>query len=333
MYSTIDLNYIRSVPPNFSWDVGPFSDNNTNILSLTTYNGKPLYVGYAPLTNVLVSSGVIDFDPAAAYHVRSLDFGDYFNSVTNHIQISGVSDIFVNHSYVVPGLYSINLSEAEYSNINALTWNEVTTENDPYLVWPEYTGVQASTSGGTTRISNVTALVTPAHTANFYLSVVEILPTAYLSSNIPLVQENIVFPLTVTITPRYTQAGSYPIEKIVWDLGDGSPLITRRRWDGVTLSPFVSTGALYGDIIDPRNFDVVHTYTKPDNSVYSFYPSITAYASSTGSPDACAITIGPIISQPLNSTKKLRLLQTEVNEDGTVIVGQIGSNVGIWKTK
>jgi hypothetical protein len=153
-----------------------------------------------------------------------------------------------------------------------------------------------------------------------------------LSSNISTTNpENINFPLTVTITPRYTLTGSFPIEKIVWDLGDGSPLITKTRWDNNTSFPFVTSGAMSADPLDPRNFDIVHTYTKPDNSVYSFYPSITAYTYSTGSSDACSITIGPIAAQPLQGVG-FKILQTELNEDGTALIGQVGDNIGIWKT-
>jgi len=336
MNSTLDLIYVRSVPSTFSWDDGNFAVDTTSIPSTQTLNGKQLYVGYAPITQILANSDVYNYNPGASYLVRATDFGDYYNSSTNVLNVSGSAGVKFRHAYAMPGLYSINISNAEYAYVDSLTWNEVTIENNPALVWTAYTGISATTLNGQTIVPNVTALITN-DTASFMISVVEIMPTAYLSSSISFNFDDIIFPLTVTLTPRYTQTGSFPIEKIVWDLGDGSPLITKTRWDGNTGSPFISSGALSADLLDPRNFDIIHTYNKPNNSVFSFYPSITAYTYSTGSSDTCSITVGPIqshlMSPTTTSADEFSLLQTELNEDGVVIVGQIGTDVGIWKTQ
>lgn len=335
MNSTLDLIYVRSVLPTFSWDDGNFEVDSASIPSTQTLDGKDLYVGYAPITQILANSDPYDYNPDSAYLVRAADFGDYYNSSTNVLNISGIAGVKFRHAYAMPGLYSINVSNAEYAFVDSLTWNEVTVASNPALVWTAYTGISSTTLNGQTIVPNVTALITNS-TASFMISVVEIMPTAYLSSSISFNPDDIIFPLTVTITPRYTQTGSFPIEKIVWDLGDGSPLITKTRWDGNTSLPFVSSGALSADLLDPRNFDIVHTYNKPNNSVFSFYPSITAYTYSTGSSDTCSITVGPVqshlMSPALTDEDKFNLLQTELNEDGSVIVGQIGSDIGIWKT-
>jgi len=159
------------------------------------------------------------------------------------------------------------------------------------------------------------------------------MPTAYLSSSISFNANEIVFPLTVTLTPKYTQTGSFPIEKIVWDLGDGSPLLTRTRWDNNISTPFVSSGSFDLDPKDPRNYDIVHTYYKANTQQYSFYPSITAYTSSTNSSNSCAITIGPIISPLMDPiTNKFTLLQAELNQNGAAILAQLGKDISVWKT-
>jgi hypothetical protein len=331
MDSTLDPIYIRSVPPDFSWDDGEFYVSTSNLVPSLTVDGKPVYVGYAPITYALLGSSPISFNSDSPYYIRSVNFGDYYNSNTNILNISGTDIVQFSHSYIMPGVYSITQDEAEYSNVDKYTWNQITTLSNPNLIWTEYTGVSADTINGTTVVPNVTALIT-GKTSSFLLSVVEIPPTAYLSANIPTTNsENLVFPLTVTITPRYTRTGSFPIEKIVWDFGDGSPLLTRRRWDKTTVSPFLSTGALSADLFDPRNFDVTHTYTKQNTTQFSFYPSITAYVSSTGTTDVCSITIGPVRAEPL--TEDFTILQTDLNEDGVVMIGQIGSQATGWKTK
>jgi hypothetical protein len=331
MYSTLKPIYIRSVPSNFSWDDGEFYVTTSSIVPSLTVDDKPVYVGYAPITYALIESSPFNFSPNSSYYIRSINFGDYYHSNTNILNLSGADQLVqFGHSYIMPGLYSITLDEAEYSNVNKYTWNQITTLSNPNLIWTEYTGISADTINGTTVVPNVTALVT-GQTSNFLISVVEIPPTAYLSANISTNAGNIVFPLTITITPRYTRTGSFPIEKIVWDFGDGSPLVTKRRWDKNTVSPFLSTDALSADLIDPRNFDVTHTYTKQNTTQFSFYPSITAYASSTGTTDVCSITIGPVRAEPL--TEDFTILHTDLNEDGVVMIGQVGSQATGWKTK
>jgi hypothetical protein len=333
MNSSLNIQNVRSVAPAFSWDNGNFSVSAVNLSSTQQISGVPAYVGYSPNVCLSCTSVVTpsSYNINSPYLVRAIDFGDYYNSSTNVVNASGTNQVDFKHTYIMPGLYSVTISNAEYSNIDSLTWNEVTIETNPALLWPQYTGISATTLNGQTVIPNVTA-ATNSSTVNFLISVVEIMPTAYLSSNVPSVSSDIVFPLTVTLTPRYTQTGSFPIEKIVWDLGDGSPLITKTRWDNNSSFPFVSTGALSADLLDPRNFDVVHTYTKPDNSVYSFYPSITAYTFSTGSNGSCAVAIGPILATQQTSNNRLNLLQTDLGVENSVIIGQVGTDIGVWKT-
>jgi len=331
MQSTLTPIYVRSVPSTFSWDNADYHLDRTNIVPVIS-GGVPVYVGYAPITQILLDSNPINFDINNPYFVRSVNFGDYYNTKTNVLNISGLTDVKFSHTYLMPGLYSITHAEAEYQNTNSYVWNEITIIPNTNLIWTQYTGISASTIQGNTIVPNVTATINES-TCNFLLSVVELMPTAYLSSNISTAPENIVFPLTVTITPRYTQTGSFPIEKIVWDLGDGSPLITRRRWDTTTSYPFVSTGALSADLADPRNFDVVYTYTQQSVDQYTFYPSITAYVSSTGSTDSCAITIGPITPQTIPNSTIVDITQADFSEDGVVLLGHVGSDTSVWKTQ
>lgn len=163
------------------------------------------------------------------------------------------------------------------------------------------------------------------------VKVSEVPPTAYLSALQTQEALQRRSPLTVRLTPRFTKAGSFPIERIVWDMGDGSPLITRRRWEKDITKPFVYTGALSGDYKDPRNFDIIYTYRKNKQEVFSFYPSITAYASSTDSSDVAATTVGPMFGEDGNSSE-LKLIQTENRGNNSIILGEIEETVAIWKT-
>jgi hypothetical protein len=163
------------------------------------------------------------------------------------------------------------------------------------------------------------------------IRVLEIPPKVYLHAVDLPDPEELRSPLTVRLTPRYIKCGSFPIEKIVWDLGDGSPLITQRRWANISEKPFAYNSVFNLDYEDPRNFDIIHTYNKDLQTVYAFYPSITAYASSTGTTDCAATVIGPI---QVDSTKvvapKLTLLQNELVKDKVVLLGDIDNTIAAW---
>lgn len=146
------------------------------------------------------------------------------------------------------------------------------------------------------------------------IKVIELTPTAYLSAIQPD-QLNRISPLSATLTARFTKCGSFPIEKIVWDLGDGSPLLTQRRWAIETSEPFVYTGAFASDPNDPRNYDVKRVYRVTKDSGFTFYPSITAYAYSTGTTDCASTVIGPIQPQTYDKdANKASLLQNNIND-------------------
>lgn len=166
------------------------------------------------------------------------------------------------------------------------------------------------------------------------IRVLEILPQAYLIAGSPSKVEapisNRISPLTVRLSPKHTISGSFPIEKIVWDLGDGSPLLIQRRWSINLDAPFVYTGAISEDYQDPRNYDVIHTYIKTPDTGFSFYPSITAYASNTHSSDCAATMVGPLVLDQTTGSN-FKLMQTDLTEYGKVLIGQVDNNVAIWR--
>ncbi len=215
----------------------------------------------------------------------------------------------------------VTCAETEDQYTTSLTWDQTKLNEPNNLTWD----TAQETCGDTetyTVSSQVQTIVKEA-----FIRVLEIPPTAYLKVFQP---EDRLSPLTVTLSPRNIVCGSFPIEKIVWDLGDGSPLLTQRRWSNTLEKPFVYSGALPDDYEDPRNYDVVHTYVKTPESGFSFYPSLTAYASSTGTTDCAAAIVGPLKLASTNGSN-FKLLQNELTDYGKVLIGQVDSNVGVWR--
>ena len=203
-----------------------------------------------------------------------------------------------------------------------LTWDETKCDSSLSKTWDGMGGGNCSQKPLTLSAKEVTIV------KEAFLRVLEIPPVAYLSA-IDLTPGKIS-PLTVRLTPRFVKCGSFPIEKIVWDLGDGSPLLTQRRWSPDSNSPFVFSDIFNLDWHDPRNFDVIHTYRKLPTSGFSYYPSITAYSSSTGTADCASTIVGPLKLQTFDGSS-ITLLQNELTDNGKVIVGEINDGVAVWR--
>lgn len=105
-------------------------------------------------------------------------------------------------------------------------------------------------------------------------------------------------PLTVRLTPKNCKPGSFPIDRIDWNFGDGSPIKTVTRYNTPTGADVVNTGFFFEDLKDVRNIDVVHTYYRNKHVYPVFYPSLTCYSANTNTSDACCITVGPIAHAP-----------------------------------
>jgi len=206
---------------------------------------------------------------------------------------------------------------------NSTTWDQTKCDSSTNKTWDSIAG------NCTEKVPTLSAKEeTIVHEA--MIRVLEIPPTAYLQIEQPLNPNDRISPLTVRISPRFTKAGSFPIEKIVWDLGDGSPLLTQRRWSPNSDSPFVFSDIYNLDWQDPRNYDVIHTYRKTPESGFSFYPSITAYSSSTGTTDCASVVVGPLkLSAFVGSS--ISLLQNELTDSGKIVVGEIDNGVAVWK--
>ena len=159
------------------------------------------------------------------------------------------------------------------------------------------------------------------------IKVLEILPEAYLT----LISQVTGDSLTAHLSPRLTRCGSFPIEKIIWDLGDGTPFFEQTRWSVNTDPKFVFNKEIEQDVYDPRNYDVVHTYSRNFANGSCFYPSITAVSSSTSSTDRAALTIGPVMLENINND--IELIQTDLTDQGRAYMGQVKDNIVFWNLK
>lgn len=218
-----------------------------------------------------------------------------------------------------------NLTEANGKSTtynSPLTWNQLREIEPRHVTW-DYTVDYCAGASFSPSMSSSTSTIT--RTA--VVKVLENLPVAYIQVFQPADR---LSPMKVTLSPRQVISGSFPIEKIVWDLGDGSPLLTRYRWSKNIDYPFVFSGYISDDYQDPRNYDIEYTYTKTKDTEFCFYPSLTAYASSTSSSDCAAAVVGPL---KYNSTTghNVVILQNELTDKGKIMIGQVDNNVAMWR--
>ena len=241
----------------------------------------------------------------------------------------------------------------------AWKWNKITNDSSvsfaKNFTW-DYT--KSSSPGNTTwdyirdncyySANPALSTVTYKTARKAFIKILEIPPTAYLRVFQP---EHRTSPLTVRLSPRDIISGSFPIEKIVWDLGDGSPLLVQRRWANDYDLPFYHVSALRRtsdgiekvtrlsleerqllneDYSDPRNYDIIHTYVRSPETGFCFYPSLTAYASSTDTFDCASGVVGPIKYSD-SANLDVKIFQTELTDNGKVILGQVNNHVAVWR--
>ena len=362
------VQQFKTVPSNYSWDEGvpehTYPNNFVNAVSSLSGNSV-IFNAFSPYAKLsLFSSLTTQNEENVMTVLRTVDFGDPYNSNTNIITVEGLNDVLFEHIYSMPGLYTITLTETtflssfgfgtyiESPNTNSIkeyiwqwknflsgadtnvlnkevTWNSSKFQENDSFTWRDarYPCLQFENLNFTVlRVTKENA------TLNSLISLTEIPPTCYLSASQPESFENRLSPLTVSITPRYIKSGSFPIRTIVWDLGDKTPQLIKSRKDKSAYnSKFTFTNAIIEDTYDVRNYDIIHTYTKTDDSEHTFYPSVSVFADSTHTLDHAACVVGPI-RLPSLSTNSFRLLESSYPSfDQHILVGEINNHVGVWK--
>jgi hypothetical protein len=222
-------------------------------------------------------------------------------------------------------------SNLAINGLNAYTWDDTNSKTGKY---PKKWTLDEGNPGSV--CNNTTVIATPIISSNYItlvgqIIVKELLPTAGLAFvdndgtnlNINAVGNS---PLPVRLTARTTIAGSFPIDRIDWDMGDGSDVFTITRYTSANSKIFVANNTYINDPKDPRNYDVKYTYKRNKNTYNLFYPSLTAYASSTGSYDSASIEVGPIGLQSFNSTD-IKILKIRNTPTGNLYTLDVNGNV------
>lgn len=362
------IQEIKTVPSTYSWNEGipehTYTGNLTNAVSSMS-GDKVVFEGFSPYTKLSLFSNLTSVDQQNLVTVlRTVNFGDPYNSNSNILTVEGDGDTLFEHIYSMPGLYAITLTEITFlsssgfgtyiespntdtvknyvwqwknflsgSDFNVLnkeiTWSNSTFQQPNSFTWREakYPCLQFQDLNFTfLRVQKETI------TLSALLLVKEIPPVCYLSASQPEFFEERFSPLTVTLTPRYSKSGSFPIDTIIWDLGDDSEKIVKSRRDKNEYNKkFIFTNVLSGDTFDSKNYDITHIYIKTSESGHTFYPSISVFAGPTNTFNEAACVVGPL-RQPLLSANSFKLLESSYpsfNEH--VLVGQIDNNIGVWK--
>lgn len=206
-----------------------------------------------------------------------------------------------------------------------LRWEDCTFQGSKQITWEEMEGPAVEI---THKDGSWTSNIVEKH-YNATIEVKEIPPSALLTIvEAPSAKLN---PYTVKLSPKLTRCGSFPIDKIIWNMGDGTNDIQISRHKTPNNPNVIYTGLFESDIYDPRNYDVSYTYVRTDINEGCFYPSITAVASSTETSDCAAVTIGPL---DFKSVSDFHLLQTQLLTDKTKIyLGEINKEVNFWNYK
>ena len=243
----------HSVPSNYSWDRGtPFSTTSPLVCTVLLPQGG-IITGNAPGVKVFIKNNTVlstiaeNFTSVSAEYFWN--FNDYYNSNNDTYTLTCSTDI--SHVYIMPGSYETTFTVVE-------TYLQV----DPQTQIP-----QTKTN---TKVKTLSVC-----------TVQEILPKANLYS---VTQPTTGYaPFSVRLTARTTIPGSFPVDRILWDFGDGSERLLVSRYYNEPNSNLIFTNILSSDSQDPRNYDVLHTYTRECDTYPVFYPSITAFSSSTNS--------------------------------------------------
>lgn len=209
---------------------------------------------------------------------------------------------------------------------NPVKWSETETDLTFQKKWA-YEANDTICTVDDAEFLNTTETVEQNVIKQFIIEVKELSPVASMFS---VSGDSGTSPYTVRLSPRNCTPGSFPIDRIDWDFGDGSPIKTITRYALPSSTDVVNTGYFISDLSDVRNIDVLHTYTRTKDTYSVFYPTLTCYSSCTNTSDSCCITIGPI-SLPTAPTE-IHLLKSRNTLKGNVYTFSENNNIALATT-
>lgn len=332
---------------NYDWNFGDYYNSSSNNISLTC-NTPVEHTFLMPGTYTVTlhhrqARNIQSFDYVANsdYCKDKYDFRWFWDNMTS---LSG--DILTWDQTLCTGKYAkwwdnelacfqkyckfwdwYNLSQDIYPGANPITWRQTYTDR----VYSKKWAFEANDTYCKTEAVFLDTVVVEeqTYTTTNIIEVYEINPIANLYS---LTQPTTgTVPYTVQLTPRGTVPGSFAIEKIDWDFGDGSPIQTVWRHQSPTSTLFTLTCTFSADLNDPRNYDAIYTYNRALNTYPVFYPSITAYSGNTNSSDACSIIIGPLSLSSVPSN--IHILKNNYDNQSILYALQVGQNTSLVVTQ
>ena len=319
----VNNSIINSGNTTFYWNFGDYYNQSTNTITEETSSLSIVHHNYVmpgvynvSLTHYNEPSGTCD----VWYWDKLISSEEPSYRITwDNTKCLGSNPRKWKSQNACKGKYCISWSwtNLESESENFLTWKEISNNGPKTVTWRE-TKISDDECGSTYGTSQ-TLLST------HIIEVKEILPVAILKCSV--VTPSGVSPYTVELSPTATVCGSFPIDRIVWDFGDGTGLKTVSRY-GTPEEEFVRVNKFETDFYDPRNYKAVHTYR--NEGVYMFYPSITAYSMNTNSYDVSRVVVGPVVTPSVSSD--IKLVKVRNNKSRNVYGVQIGNNFTVIAT-
>jgi hypothetical protein len=211
---------------------------------------------------------------------------------------------------------------------NPIKWTEVETDREFQKKWmfePNDTVCSVNDAS----FLNTVEKNDETRIEQYIVTVKELPPVAIMSA---LSTTTGLSPHTVRLSPKNCKPGSFPIDRIDWDFGDGSPIKTITRYSAPTGADVVNTGFFISDLRDVRNIDVIHTYYRYKNMYPVFYPSLTCYSANTNTSDACCITVGPISYAPTSQNIQIVKGRNTLKGNVYAITNTSNNNISLVTT-
>jgi hypothetical protein len=333
----------------FDWNFGDYYNNTSNSISLNcNQNLEHIYVmpGIYNVTlnhNQTKTKQDFNYVENANYCIGKFDFLWFWDNMSCLSGDSMTWDETSCNAEYAKWWDKEELCFGKFCKIwNWLDLRSKTNQGTTPITWEQtYTGAQyekkwaielnSTICNPRIDMTYINTLVTEeqTYTITNTVEVFEIKPKAYLYSYTQPVTG--YTPFSVHLTPRFTVSGSFAIEKIDWDFGDGTPIQTVWRRQPPDLTLFTYTSTFSADVNDPRNYDTIHTYKRALNTYPVFYPSITAYSGSTNSSDACSLLVGPISLSSISS--KIHILKSKAQTNNNFYALQVDKNTTFVTTQ
>ena len=352
-FSDPDFNFI-----DYTWDFGDYYHDTNNFISLScTSLVQHTYIMpgiYTVSLRHIQSKGSVEPDITGntLYCRGKYGIRWFWNeltqlTITNVLTTANAKAVTWDQAMCVPPATAIPVRSKWWDNeeacfqkyCKAWSWYDLTEGNGNPVKWSEaevdqifqkkwiYEANDTICSVSALEFLNTTETIERSVIKQFIVEVKEIPPTAQMFSVSAYFGTS---PHTVRLSPRNCRPGSFPIDRIDWNFGDGTPIKTVTRYALPSGVDVVNNQHFVSDPDDIRNIDVIHTYVRNKDTYSVFYPSLTCYSANTSTSDSCSITIGPI-SLP-QKPAEFHILKTRNTLKGNIYTFSESNNIALATT-